>query len=75
MKSDIAKRVVTELHEQPCCAIVSEPPHYVNQHWCPNRATKKVGKYHVCGTHARVAKRWQEYGRLDEMVSFYWTSK
>jgi hypothetical protein len=53
-----------------CCA-------WIDHGWsrgirCPKPAKHAVDHYGVCGTHKRVAERWQKQGRLVEMVKYWW---
>lgn len=58
-----------------CVAYVPDRPHYLHSYRCRNMAYTVVGGYKVCGTHARLARRWDGEKRLDLMVEHYWKSK
>lgn len=60
---------------QQCIAIVPEPPHYIHEHRCPNRAKTTVETYALCGVHTRIAEKWKKEQRLDEMVEYWWVKK
>lgn len=53
-----------------CGARVSEPPWYVHHHVCSRSAKETFQGYPVCGTHLRVARKWDEQGRFVSMAQF-----
>lgn len=58
-----------------CRAFVSVPPYYIHAYPCENHARYTVGGYSVCGTHKRVAEKWDAEGHLDSMVKFCWVKR
>jgi hypothetical protein len=53
-----------------CQAVVSEPPHYFESHYCGNKAKETVGGVAVCGVHARVARGWGD--SMQTMIDHWW---
>jgi len=49
---------------------------YVSNAWssyrCRNMAYTEVDGYRVCGTHARLARKWKGEGKLAAMIQFWW---
>lgn len=56
------KKVVKELPQ--CIALIARPPHYLQEHRCPNAGKIPIWGYLVCRTYARVARRWDAEKRL-----------
>ena len=55
--------------EGPCVAFCDQPPWYFHTHPCPNRSTLTIAGLRVCGTHARVLRKWIDTrGRKDALA-------
>jgi len=53
-----------------CAALCDEPPHFIHTHPCRNPGKERVGEdgVPVCGTHLRVAERWELWGSLESLL-------
>lgn len=60
---------------ETCRATVSHPPYYIHSIRCSRPGKYDVGGYKVCGTHARVARKWESEGRLPQMVAVHWRER
>lgn len=58
-----------------CQARVQEPPWYLHTHACDRPAREKIEGIRVCGTHARMARRWQNEGRFLRMAHACWRAQ
>ena len=55
-----------------CPAVVSEPPWYLHRHRCNHKTSKTIAGLEVCGTHFRLAKKWEAQGRLISTMENWW---
>ncbi len=60
--------------EGMCAAVVGQPPHYFDHHFCQKKAKVEVRPgVHACGVHARQVEKWG--ASADTMIEHWWTSE
>lgn len=57
---------------KPRCRAQLMSPTLYHAARCSKRASHEVAGIALCGTHRRLAEKWQSEGRLPAMVKFWW---